>query len=527
MTHTVTKPTRREARAARLANTDRLPAGKLIAWAGAGLSAAANFIILGYLTLYATDVLGMTPARIGTIIAIATVANAVMGFVGAWVVDRSPETRWGKARPYELAVPLIWLATALLFATPANLIGGVGAAAWVTGMFLVIKAVCDPLLRANDVLYMARAFTNRMVYAKVQTRAGIITALGAVVVSITLPRYLAAAGDDAGAWARTIAVYAVVLGVLGLSRFLFVKELVRTEVEQEKLRLVDIADAIRANRWIWVLAGMQFAAAAITGANVGAYYFKWIAGDLALQGLVSAFGLILLPLLLFIPVLMRRYAVSQIIMVGAVLGTLGGISNFFAGANVPLLVAGLLLTSLAALPISYLMVVLVLDLATFNESRGKRRLESTLGAVIGIFNNLGMAVAAWFVGVVMSGTGYVGEAAQQTDEALLAIRILFGLLPAALMLAVVALMVLYTRFEKRVLPAAQQRVQERRDAAGRPETAVAVDTNADGVVDPDEVPVPPLTSSAQAVPLHADPTHLAGPHLPVDNPDENPPEQRS
>lgn len=519
---TTAQLTRVEKREARRANPDRLPFGKLVAWAGAGLSAGANFIVLSYLTLYATDVLGLTPAAIGGIISAATLVNALMGFVGAWIVDRSPETRWGKARPYELAVPLTWLATALLFATPVGLRSGVGAIAWVAGMFLVIKAICDPLLRANDVLYMARAFKSRMVYAKVQTRSGIITALGSVIVSVTLPRMLAGAGDDAGSWSRVITVYAVILGVLGLSRFAFVKELTRTEVDEPKIRVADIVDALRSNRWVWVLAGMQFAAAAVTGANVGAYYFKWVVGDLALQGFVVAFGILLLPALLVVPRLMRRFAVSQIIMVGATLGMIGGLINFAAGDNLPLLIFGLFLTSMAALPISYLMVVLVLDMATFNESRGKRRLESTFGAIVGVFNNAGMAVAAGLVGLVMSASGYLGDAATQTPAALGAIRALFGLLPASLYALVAGLMFLYTRFEKNVLPEAQERVRVHRAAQGNPTVAVAVDTDADGIVEPSELPMPDLTLSNQGIPTLADPSHIAGPSLPVDDDTEQP-----
>ncbi|HEY3407604.1 MAG TPA: MFS transporter, partial [Propionicimonas sp.] len=154
-------------REARRANPDRLPFGKLSAWAGAGLSAAANFIVLGYLTLYATDTLKMSPATIGSIIAVGTLVNAVMGFVAGWLVDRTPENKWGKARPYELAVPLLWLFTGVLFAVPGSF-SGAATVAWIAIVFLLIKGIAAPLLTANDTLYMARSFPNRIVYAKVQ-----------------------------------------------------------------------------------------------------------------------------------------------------------------------------------------------------------------------------------------------------------------------------------------------------------------------------------------------------------------------
>ena len=243
-----TTTTRDDRRAARLANPDRLPFGRLLASAGAGLSAGCNFIVLGYLTLYATDTLHLQPATIGTIIALGTLANAVFGFVAAWIVDRSPETRWGKARPYELAVPLLWLATGFLFAVPGS--AGTGAKiAWISVVFLVIKAIAAPLLGANDILYMARAFPNRMVYAKVQTRAGIFTALGAVIVSASLPVMLNLAGKSPQGWTTVIGGYAVVLGILGLSRGLFVYEQFKWEAGYEQVTWAERGAAVRWNQY--------------------------------------------------------------------------------------------------------------------------------------------------------------------------------------------------------------------------------------------------------------------------------------
>jgi len=504
-----TTTTRDDRRAARLANPDRLPFGRLLAWAGAGLSAGCNFIVLGYLTLYATDTLHLQPATIGTIIALGTLANAVFGFVAAWIVDRSPETRWGKARPYELAVPLLWLATGFLFAVPGS--AGTGAKiAWISVVFLVIKAIAAPLLGANDILYMARAFPNRMVYAKVQTRAGIFTALGAVIVSASLPVMLNLAGKSPQGWTTVIGGYAVVLGILGLSRGLFVDEKFKVEAGEEQVTVADMVAAVRSNRWIWVVFLMLLASQAMVGANVGGYYFRYVVGNLGLQGLLAPFGLVLLPLLLVVPVLMKRLPVSQIILGGALFGMIGGGINLIAGASLPLLVVGALFTAMGALPVSYLTAVLVLDLATYNESLGHRRLESTLGAIVGIAGSIGAAIAAQTVGAVMQSTGYDGKLAQQSEVATLAIRLMYGLSFLLGFAVIAACMFFFMRFEKRILPTAQATVAELRHRHGLTASG-ALDTNADGIVQPGEVSLPPLTTSAQGLPTHADPAHATGP----------------
>ncbi|MDQ0675077.1 hypothetical protein QFZ36_002638 [Pseudarthrobacter siccitolerans] len=135
---------------------------------------------------------------------------------------------------------------------------------------------------------------------------------------------------------------------------------------------------------------------------------------------------------------------------------------------------------------------------------------------IGIFNNVGMAAVAWFVGIVMTAAGYAGDAATQPAFALTAIRGLFGQLPAALFATIVVLMFAYTRFEHKVLPEAQERVRVLREKQGAPSFAAAVDENADGLVGPDELPVPPLVTKTQGVSSHADPYHAVGPLLPTE-----------
>lgn len=443
---------------------ERLPFGKLVAWAGAGLSAAANFIVLGYLAIYCTDTLGLPAATVGVLILVSNLANALFTFVAAYVVDRSPETRLGKARPYEFAVIGVWLATWLLFSTPEGL-GEAGRTIWVFVTFISINAVFDTLLRANDALYLARAFAGRRVYAKVTTRSGIVTSLGAVALTVVLPLLLSAAGRSPSGWSTSILIVAVPLTVIGMLRFLFVKERFSTaDTGAEPVKVRDIWTAFRGNRWILPIALLQMCAAAVTGSNVAAYYFRYIVGDIGLQSIPAAFGIVLLPSILLIPWLMKRFSVSQIVMVGSLFGIAGSVVWAFAWGSLPLVIVGTALTGLALLPVSYLIMVLVLDLCTFNESLGNRRLESTFGAVIGTFQKIGAGLAGLLVGAVLSATGYDGTAQEQSPAALNAINALYGWLPAALFTMIFILMSLYLRFERSILPEAQEKVAARRAA---------------------------------------------------------------
>lgn len=456
--------------------TARLPFGKLVAWAGAGLSAAANFIILGYTAIYCTDTLGLSPAIVGALLLVANLCNGVFGLVAAFIVDRSPETRWGKARPYEFAVLGIWLATWLLFSTPSSF-GETGRIIWVFATFISIQAVFDTLLRANDNLYLARAFYGRRVYAKVTTRSGIITSLGAIAVTVTLPMVLNAAGKSPEGWSFAVLCFAVPLAAIGMSRFLFVKEVHLTaDAGAPPVTIRDIMTALRGNVWIFAIAALQLVASAINGAGAGAYYFRYIVGNLGMQSIVLGAGLIILPTILLLPVLMKRVAISRIVMFGAISGVIGSVVNAFAGGSIPILIAGGLFTGLALLPVSYLISVIILDLCSYNEWKGNRRLESTIGAIVGIFVKVGAGLAGGFVGLALAVSGYDGTLDAQPPAANATIVALYSWFPAVLFVLIIVIMAIYGRFDRHILPEAQADLEARDEALSATDEVILVPT---------------------------------------------------
>ena len=119
-------------------------------------------------------------------------------------------------------------------------------------------------------------------------------------------------------------------------------------------------------------------------------------------------------------------------------------------------------------------------------------------------------VAAQAVGIIMSSTGYNGQLDQQAPAATAAIRYMYGGVYLLGFGLVAVFMFFFMRFEKKILPGVQEKVAELRAAKGLTASG-AVDTNADGVVDAGEVPFPPLTTTAQGMPTHADPANAAGP----------------
>ncbi|WP_461188590.1 MFS transporter [Arthrobacter sp. Z4-13] len=478
---------------------NRLGFGTVLAWSGAAASYSVNFILFGYVTLYATDVLGLSPAVIGGVLAVTTILSAVTGVLAAWLVDRSPETRWGKARPFEIAVPVLWVFTFGVFAVPTGF-DLTAKTVWIATAILFARAFCQPFLAANDPLYIARAFGHRDVFVKLAARAGVISMVPTMAVAIILPGMLAGVGRSASGWASIVGITAIAMGLIGLTRGVFVKEKFPKEVGEKPPTFRELLEVLRASKWIWVVVAMQLVSSIQTGVGAGAYYFRWVVGDLALQGMFAALAGLIIPAMLLMPILVRRWSFSQVLAVAAVVGIVGNVLNALSAGNMGILLVGGLLAGIGVLPVTYFLTLLLLDVATFHEWKGLRRLESTMGGLNGIAGAVGLGIAAGIVGIVMTMTGYDGTAAAQTDSALGGITFLFGWLPAMCGVISLTLALVYGKFDRKILPAvlADLRLREREspNEVDRAE-AVLQSTNEPGIVSVQGIVVP--VSAAEGV----------------------------
>lgn len=499
-----TKPDRAARRLAKLNDPERLSAWTTFAWTTTGFSGASNIIVLSFLTIFATDALGLPPAIVGTLALITKLVEAVTVVIAGWLVDRSPVTRWGKARPYELAILGVWASTAALFATPDW--DQTGKIIWVFFWMLMVNAVFTTLLGANDVLYLARTFSGRRLIAKVATRTGLFTVLGAVGTSVIFPVLLGTVGQSASGYAQVVLWVAIPMAIIGLGRFLFCPEKYDTEAPSEnKLTFAEIREVLAGNPYIWTIATMAVVAAFSGGSGIAAYYFTYIVGDIALMGVMAIIPVLILPLMLIFPRLMAKMPVSRIISLGGLCGIIGGVILFFAltVGNGSLLLIGIssMIGGFGMLPITFLTQLLIIDNASYNEWLGKRRLESSMGAINAFAGRVGGGLGAAATGWILGLAGYDGTLATQPAPAITAIVLIASALPAALWALIIVLMWRYRKFEE-LLPQIQQDLAEKHAAQGlnAPDDLSEVDL----AEDPISVPVPVSTASGVvATPLVA------------------------
>lgn len=470
---TTSKAQRSARREAKRNDPDRVSFGKLVAWSSSHASYAANVLTLGFFTIYCTDTLHLSAPIVGVLLLLSRIMDAFGALFAGYIVDAAPETRFGKARPFDLAIVGVWLFTAVMFSTPGGF-GEVAKYVWVFVSYLLVTAVFTPLFNANQPLYMARAFASRDIYTKLSARSGIIVGIGGLAAGVTVPILVQQAGKSPAAWSLIIICIAIPLAAFALLRFFTIKEIRNTEPEDTPhVRVKDIMRVLRANPYLWMLSSITLLGSIVGSVGVGAYYFRYIVGNLAIMGVFGIINIVGLPVLAVLPPLVRRFSISRLIAGFAVIGAAGYATFFFAGANIPLLLIASLLTAIGSLPASFLATVLVIDNATYNEWKGLRRLESVGGGVQSFAGSAGSGLAAGLAGLVLGVVGYNGAAAHQSPTAIAGIVALMSWVPALLSLAIAAIALLYNRFERR-LPKLTEEI-ELRKTGGIPIGSIPMD----------------------------------------------------
>lgn len=442
-------------------NTNRLPKGKFLAWSCRGISVACSVIVLGYLSIFCTDTLGLAPALVGTLFMVSKIFDGITDIFAGYIIDNT-KTRFGKARPYEFCVILLWLCTWLLYSCPASWSTTVKAV-WVFIMYTLVYSVWSTFLNIGEQPYTVRAWGSKAMIIKVSSFNGIFVTLGAMVVSISFPILMAKLATTPGGWSRLLAIYAVPLAVIGMMRFIFVKE--NPEFDEhhktEAIKPKDILKMLSHNPYAWFMGGMTGMVQMILGMSVATYYFKWIVGDIGKYGTLQALSIVSLLFLIVIPALTKKMSIPSLIRLGAVIGIVGYTINFFAGDNMALLIVGFILSGLASLPVSYMGAPMLMEVSSYNEYIGMSRMDAASSSAMNFINKICNGIGAALLGLFLSLGGYAAASTIQTDSALMTIRCLYSIVPIVLMLIVIFCATKFGKLSK-MMPEIEKELEERK-----------------------------------------------------------------
>ena len=417
------------------------------AWTSRGLSLALNVILIMQLTYYCTDMLGMKATLVGTLLLASKLFDGVTDLVVGFVIDKT-NTRFGKARPYEICIVFVWLLTILMFTTPN--FGTSGKAVFIFIMYTLINSICATFLNGGDAVYLARSVRSEKNRVSVMSFNGGIIMLFSIGFSMLLPQLIAGIGSTKIGWTVIAATIGIPMAIIGMLRFAFVKEVVHTEPAktgeaEQTVPLKTGLSCIMKNKYIWILAGMTFVVqlAMNIGSAVSTYYFKYIMGNIGLATLVSMSSMITPLVMIVFPVLTRKFGTVTILKIGAVLGVIGYGIRIIGGTNLATLTVGSLIGGVAVLPVTMMISIYLIDTMDYGEWKTGTRVEGMLGSVNSFCSKLGSGIASALVGLIMGLAGYDGSLAVQSASANTSIIALFNYVPMILMIVLLLLAIAY------------------------------------------------------------------------------------
>lgn len=415
---------------------ERIKKSEILAFALANSSGRqiVSAVIATYILAFMTDVYGISAGAVGIIMGCATVFDALNDPVMGVIADRT-KTKWGHYRPYLLWIPIpLAISTIILFATPEL------SAAGKIGYFAATYILYQVLMTAIDVPMNAMIPT---ISANENDRGG-MTQMSAFLASIVLvimtggtPILVNVLGQ--GNQSKGYMLVMVGAGVLMILTcfwgFAKCKERVTVDKESvglktELLKIAQHKKALIPVLLIWCFSSLGFQ---IT-MSASVYYCNWYLGrpDMMgiFMGITSLAGIV--GIVIFVPIFNKifkgsikgMYAGSQI------MSAIVCLIVFFVGkVSLPLtLFLMFVSTALAALSNVYLLNLTV-EMTDYIRYTTGEQLNGLMASIKGFAYKGGTALSTVVLGQILSITGYVGSASEQTTMAITGVNIARFLIP--------------------------------------------------------------------------------------------------
>jgi Na+/melibiose symporter-like transporter len=408
----------------KLNESGRVGFGRMMAWQSRQISTSIQLMVLAGLQLYCTNALGMNAALVGILLMGSKIFDGITDLVAGYVVDRT-NTRWGRGRPYEFCLIGLWVTTWLSFSVPAEA-AIVVKSVWVVLAYTFTQSIFLTFLNASDTVYMVRAFNNEQAYIKLSSFGGLITTTCVVIFNVISPMLQARVLYNAAGWSRMVLFISMPMAIIGMMRFIFIKEDKTVDTNTEKVNLKNILAVLRHNKNIYPIAFAWFSYNLFGNMGIVGYYFIYIVGSLEISGVMTVFAAIAMLTLPLFPALLKKMAPKQLIQYSLLLTIPAGIILFIAKDKLPLLAIGGFIGGLSSLPLNFLYRLLVIDCCLYNEWQGRPRMEGTLSSITGFAAKLGSAFGSFILGVLLSLSGFDGTLTVQSESANMMLRFLYS-----------------------------------------------------------------------------------------------------
>lgn len=388
------------------------------------------WIMAGYLMVFFTDTVQLSPAYIGFLFLFARIWDAFNDPIMGWIVDNT-KSRWGKFRPWILIGTLLNSAIVLLlFWDPTDTFGPIGVMVW-CGVFYILWGMSYTVM---DIPFwsMIPAFSSD---SKVRDLMSVIPRTGAMIggqltlifglpIIAFLGRGLG--GTESDGFFRFTMLVVVIFIICEIICVRNVREHVQTPLRQ-KISIKDVLKLLGRNDQLVVIIILtiiqQIAQNLVNGTII--YYFRYAIAHEEYYSLFMAAGAItqFVAFLIF-PGLVQKTSRRFVYILSAALMVAGYLLMFFLGSKSDsslVIAAGSYCIASCGVALSLVSTTVMLaDTVDYGEYKLGTRSESIVFSMQTMTVKFGNALAGFMSSLTLAIVGYVPNVPQSEST-------LFGL----------------------------------------------------------------------------------------------------
>jgi len=379
-----------------------------------------------YLTQFYTDVLGIAGVLLTMMPLVSKILTGVISILIGRLIDRT-HTPQGKARPWILSSGILLTLCGIgLYGVPRASYGL--QIAWIVVSYNLFFSLAFSTYSLSHSLMVPLSTRN----TRQRDSLAMLTSTGTAMipgtlVTVVMPLLVRSIGVGSGArgtWLTVMSVLSILALPATLLEYYFTRERVTSELTGEKAAEVSFAQQVKAcfrdKYWLMVIGfTLVLHLGTALSAQTMLYYCNWVLGSSVESGagkqiLVNVIGqaplgfgvVILWPLV-------RKFGKRPVTAIGFGIASLGSLAVLLAGDNLPVVLAGLFVKSIGALP-TYVMAALLAEALDHVEAKNGFRADGFSASVNSIILTLVQGIGQTVLLSGINAFGYITpEAASQ------------------------------------------------------------------------------------------------------------------
>ncbi|MDG1750558.1 MAG: MFS transporter [Thalassotalea sp.] len=405
-----------------------------------------------FLFIFYTDVFGLHPAAVGTMMLVTRLIDAFSDPLMGALADRT-QTKFGKFRPYLLwGIIPIAAAGVLTFTVPDLDDSGKLMWAYATYIFMMLAYT---FINVPYGALLGVVTGNSQDRTTLTSFRFIGAFSGGSLVAYLTPKLVEyfGQGNEAFGWQLTMGLYGGIAAILFAITFLSTKERIAPPKEQKTPILQDIKDLTQNRPWVilFSLALIIMMTISLRG-STGTFYFKYFVEREDLIGSFSFAYMIALAVgAASTPIMTKFIDKRRLLMILMTAVTILSVLFYFVPKDQIMLMYILQIAIGFTLgPKSPLVFSMYADTADFSEWKHGRRATAMVFSAAAFAQKLGGAIAGAMIGWLLASMGYIANQVQNHDSQT-GIVLLMTLIPAGFAALSVFVVKFYSLSDKAVI----------------------------------------------------------------------------